>query len=136
MATISSIYSIGPTLTQTIFDAGRLRSNVRLSQAEEQQQLLTYQQTIQTALREVSDALAGYQRYREFRTHEEALTTAARDASSLSEMRYKGGLTSYLEVLTNEKTFFPRNLIWLGARLSERLSLAQLYNSLGGGWEQ
>ncbi len=136
LANIYSIYSLGPSLTQTIFDAGRLRSNVRLSEAQEQQQLLTYQQTIQTALREVSDSLAGYQRYREFRTHEEALTTAARDASSLSEMRYKGGVTSYLEVLTNETNFFSAELSLARARLSERLSLVQLYNSLGGGWEQ
>jgi multidrug efflux system outer membrane protein len=136
LANIYSIYSIGPSLTQTIFDAGRLRSNVRLSEAQEQQQLLTYQQTIQTALREVSDSLAGYQRYREFRAHEEALTTAARDASSLSEMRYKGGVTSYLEVLTNETNFFSAELSLARARLGERLSLVQLYNSLGGGWEQ
>ena len=136
LSTIASVYSIAPAITQTIFDAGKLRANVRLSEAQEQQQLLTYQQTIQTALREVSDSLAGYQRYREFRTHEEALTNAARDASRLSEMRYKGGVTSYLEVLTNETNYFSAELSLARARLSERLSLVQVYNSLGGGWEQ
>jgi multidrug efflux system outer membrane protein len=131
-----SIYTLTPGLTQPIFNAGRLRSNVRLSEAEQQQQLLTYQQTIQTAFREVSDALAGYQRNRESREHQELLTAAARDASGLSDMRYRGGAASYLEVLTNETNFFAAELNLARARLSERLSLVQIYNSLGGGWQQ
>jgi multidrug efflux system outer membrane protein len=131
-----SIYTLTPGITQPIFNAGRLRSNVRLSEAEQQQQLLTYQQTIQTAFREVSDALVGYQRFRESREHQELLTAAARDASGLSDMRYRGGAASYLEVLTNETNFFSAELNLARARLSERLSLVQLYNSLGGGWQQ
>ncbi len=133
---LTSIYTFSPTLTQQIFNAGRLRSNVRLSEAEEQQQLLIYQQTIQTAFREVSDALVSYQRTRESREHQELLTAAARDASSLSDLRYRGGAASYLEFLTNETNFFSAELNLARARLAERLSLVQLYNSLGGGWEQ
>jgi multidrug efflux system outer membrane protein len=131
-----SIYTLTPAITQPIFNAGRLRSNVRLSEAEQQQQLLTYQQTIQTAFREVSDALVGYQRNRESREHQELLTAAARDASGLSDMRYRGGAASYLEFLTNETNFFSAELNLARAHLSERLSLVQLYNSLGGGWQQ
>jgi outer membrane protein, multidrug efflux system len=131
-----SIYTLSPTITQPIFNAGKLRSNVRLSEAEQQQQLLTYQQTIQTAFREVSDALSGYQRNRESREHQELLTAAARDASGLSDMRYRGGAASYLEFLTNETNFFSAELNLARARLSERLSLVQIYNSLGGGWQQ
>jgi len=135
-STVGGIYTVTPAITQSIFNAGSLRANVRLTEAQQQQALLTYQQTIQTAFREVSDSLTGYQRYREFREHEEVLTTAARDASNLSEMRYKGGATSYLEVLTNETNFFSAELNLARARLSERLSLVQIYNALGGGWEQ
>jgi multidrug efflux system outer membrane protein len=51
-------------------------------------------------------------------------------------MRYRGGVTSYLEVLTNETTFFSAELNLVTARLNERLTLVQLYNALGGGWEQ
>jgi multidrug efflux system outer membrane protein len=131
-----SVYTLAPTITQPIFNAGKLRSNVRLSEAEQQQQLLTYQQTIQTAFREVSDALTGYQRNRESREHQELLTAAARDASGLSDMRYRGGAASYLEFLTNETNFFSAELNLARARLSERLSLVQVYNSLGGGWQQ
>jgi multidrug efflux system outer membrane protein len=130
------VYSLTAGATQQIFNAGRLRSNVRLSEAEQQQQLLVYQQTIQTAFREVSDALVGYQRNRESREHQELLTAAARDASSLSDLRYRGGAASYLEFLTNETNFFSAELNLARARLAERLSLVQLYNSLGGGWEQ
>ena len=133
---LGSVYTLTPALTQPIFNAGRLRANVRLSEAEQQQQLFTYQQTIQTALREVSDALAGYQRNRESREHQELLTAAARDASGLSDMRYRGGAASYLEFLTNETNFFSSELNLARARFAERLSLVQLYNSLGGGWEQ
>ncbi len=136
LSRLTSVYTFTPTLTQQIFNAGRLRSNVRLSEAEQQQQLLVYQQTIQTAVREVSDALVSYQRTRESREHQELLTAAARDASNLSDLRYRGGAASYLEFLTNETNFFSAELNLARARLAERLSLVQLYNSLGGGWEQ
>jgi multidrug efflux system outer membrane protein len=136
LANLTGIYAVTPTLTQPIFNAGQLRANVRLSEAQQQQAVLTYQQAIQTALREVSDSLAGYQRYREFREHEEALTAAAHDAANLSEMRYRGGAASYLEVLTNETNYFSAELNLARARLSERLSLVQVYDALGGGWEQ
>jgi len=124
------------TATQPIFNAGSLRANVRLAKAQQQQLLLTYQQTIQTAFREVSDSLIAYQKYREFRQHQQALTAAAQDAAHLSEIRYQGGVASYLEVLTNETTYFTAELNLARAELNERLSLVQVYNALGGGWEQ
>jgi outer membrane protein, multidrug efflux system len=136
LSSLTGSYSAVPALTQPIFNAGKLRANVRLAEAGQQQAVLTYQQSIQTALREVSDSLIGYQRFREFREHEEALTAAASGASDLSEMRYKGGVSSYLEVLTNETNYFSAQLNLARARLSERLSLVQIYNALGGGWEQ
>ncbi len=122
--------------TQPIFNAGALRANVRLSQAQQQQALLTYQQTIQQAFREVSDSLIAYTKNRQFRTHQESLTAAAQGASDLSHTRYQGGVTSYLEVLTNETNYFSAELSLARARLNERLALVQIYNSLGGGWEQ
>jgi multidrug efflux system outer membrane protein len=129
-------YNITASLTQQIFNAGRLKSNVRLTEAQEEQALLMYQQAIQQAFRQVADALISLRKYREFRERQEALTAAARDASRLSEMRYRGGAASYLEVLTNETNYFSAELNLSRARLNERLSLVQLYNALGGGWEQ
>ena len=122
--------------SQPIFNAGALRANVRLSQAQQQQALLTYQQTIQQAFLQVSDSLIAYRKLREYRSTQEALESAARGATDLANIRYQGGVTSYLEVLTNETTLFSAELNVARARLSERLSLVQVYNSLGGGWEQ
>ncbi len=98
--------------------------------------LLTYEQTLQTAFREVADSLIAYQKFRDYREHQEALATAAQDAAHLSDIRYRGGVTSYLEVLTNDTTFFSAELNLARARLNERLALVQIYNALGGGWQQ
>jgi multidrug efflux system outer membrane protein len=130
-----SAWTITAPLTQPIFNAGRLRANVRLAQAQQEQALLTYHQTIQTAFRQVSDALVSFAKFREFREHQDLLTAAAQSAASLSEMRYRGGAASYLEVLTNETNYFAAQLNLARARLNERLSLVQIYNALGGGWE-
>jgi multidrug efflux system outer membrane protein len=124
------------TATQPIFDAGSLRANVRLARAEQQQALFTYEQTVQTAFREVADSLSAYQKLRQYREHQAALTTAAQDAAHLSDIRYRGGATSYLEVLTSQTTFFTAELNLARARLNERLALVQIYNALGGGWQQ
>jgi len=124
------------TATQPIFNAGALRANVRLSEAEQQQAVLTYQQTIQTAFRQVSDALIANRKLREYRGHQEALTEATRESSNLAQIRYKGGVTSYLEVLTNDTNYFSAELALARAKLSERLAIVQLYNALGGGWQQ
>lgn len=96
--------------------------------------MLTYQQTIQTAFRQVSDALIAYSKYRDFREHQERLTAAAQDAARLSDMRYRAGATSYLEV--SQTNWFSAQLNLARARLNERMSLVQLYIALGGGWEQ
>jgi multidrug efflux system outer membrane protein len=120
--------------TQPIFNAGALRANVRLTEAQKEQLVLTYEQAIQTAFREVSDSLIAYQKLRDFRAHQELLTNYSRDASGLSDVRYKGGSTSYLEVLTSETNYFTAQLGLARAQLGERLSLVQLYNALGGGW--
>jgi outer membrane protein, multidrug efflux system len=129
-------WTLAAPLTQPIFTAGKLKSNLKLAEAQQQQMLLTYQQTIQGAFRQVSDALVSHAKYREFREHQESLTAAAQGAANLSETRYRGGVASYLEVLTNETNYFAAELNLARARLNERLSLVQIYSALGGGWEQ
>jgi multidrug efflux system outer membrane protein len=122
--------------SQPIFNAGSLRANVRLSEAQKEQAVLSYQQTIQTAFREVSDSLIAKRKLRDYRSHEEALAEAAHESSNLAQLRYKGGVTSYLEVLTNDTNYFSAELTLARARLNERLAVVQLYNALGGGWQQ
>ena len=95
-----------------------------------------YQQTIQQAFRETSDALAAYRKTQEFREQQEQLVHSAEDAAGLADTRYRAGLTSYLEVLTNETVYFSAELGLAQARLNELEALVQLYRALGGGWQQ
>jgi outer membrane protein, multidrug efflux system len=129
-------WNFGASLTQPIFTAGRLHSEVRLAEARQQTAVLLYQQSIQGAFRNVSDALVAYQKTREFRVQEESLFQSAQDAAHLSHDRYSGGVTGYLEVLTNETNAFSAELGLAQARLNELLALVQLYEALGGGWQQ
>ncbi|HWX38955.1 MAG TPA: efflux transporter outer membrane subunit [Candidatus Sulfotelmatobacter sp.] len=132
----AGLWSFAGTITQPIFEGGALKSNVRLAQAQQQEALLTYQQSIQGAFRDVSDALIAYQQDQEFRAQEEQLAHAAQDAAQLSGKRYEAGTTNYLEVLTNETNALSAELGLAQARLNELLSLVQIYKALGGGWQQ
>jgi outer membrane protein, multidrug efflux system len=132
----AGFWTFGSTLTQPIFTAGKLRSDVRLAEAQHQETVLFYQETIQGAFRDVSDSLIAYRKTQEFREQQQLLANSAQDASRLSHMRYSGGVASYLEVLTNETNYFSAELGLVQAQLNELLALVQLYKGLGGGWEQ
>jgi multidrug efflux system outer membrane protein len=130
------IWNEAGSLTQPVFAGGAIRSGLRLAEAQEQQMLLTYQQTIMNAFQQVSNSLVAYQKGREFREQQELLTTAAEDTDRLSKVLYQHGGASYLQVLTSENSAFAAELNLAQAQLDERLALVQLYNALGGGWEQ
>ena len=132
----AGIWSLAGSFTQPIFEGGRLKSNVRLAEAQREQLLLTYQQAIQGAFRDVSNALIAYRKDREFRIQQEHLVEAAQDAARLSEVRFKAGTTDYLEVLTNNTNAFSAELTLAQAQGNELTALVQLYQSLGGGWQQ
>jgi len=132
----AGFWTFGSTLAQPIFTGGRLRSNVRLAEAQQQEAVFFYQETIQGAFRDVSDALIAYRKTQEFREQQQFLVNSAQDAARLSHMRYNGGVASYLEVLTNETNYFSAELNLAQAQLNELLALVQLYKGLGGGWEQ
>jgi len=131
----AGLWSFGGALTQPIFEGGRLRNNVRLTEAQMQEAVIFYQQTIQEAFREVADALIGYRKSQEFRAQQELLTRSAQDAARLSDIRYKGGAASYLEVLTNQTNYFSAELNLAQAERNELLALVGLYKALGGGWQ-
>ena len=124
------------SVAQPIFEAGALRSGLRLSRAQYQEAELAYQQTVQTALEQVSNGLIAYQKYRDFRAQQELLTEAAQRSDQLSMLLYQNGGSSYLQVLTNDTNYFSAELNLVQAQLNERLSLVQLYQALGGGWQQ
>ena len=131
----AGFWNFGPTLTQPIFTAGKIHSNVKLAEAQQQEALLSYQQSIQQAFRDVSDALIAYQKDREFREQQEKLTGAAQDSTRLAGIRYSNGVASYLEVLTNDTNYFAAELNLAQARLNELNDLVHLYVALGGGWQ-
>jgi outer membrane protein, multidrug efflux system len=131
----AGVWNMAASFTQPIFEGGRLKNNVRLAQAQREQLALTYQQTIQGAFRDVSDALIAYRKDREFRVQEEHLLESAQDSAHLSEVRFKAGTTDYLEVLTNETNAFTAELGLAQAQGNELIALVQLYQSLGGGWQ-
>jgi outer membrane protein, multidrug efflux system len=132
----AGLWNTVASLTQPVFQAGALRSGTRLVQAQEEQLLLTYKQTIIGAFQQVSDGLIAYQKNREFREQQELLTSATGDADRLSKILYQNGGASYLQVLTSETNYFVAELNLAEAQLNERLALVQLYNALGGGWQQ
>ncbi|HEY1939065.1 MAG TPA: efflux transporter outer membrane subunit [Candidatus Angelobacter sp.] len=132
----AGIWNLVGSFSQPIFQGGRLKSGVRLAEAQRDQLLLTYQQSIQGAFRDVSNALVAYRKDREFRIQEEHLLEAAQDAARLSEVRFKAGTTDYLEVLTNNTNSFSAELTLAQAQGNELTALVQLYQALGGGWQQ
>ena len=132
----AGLWSFGGSLVQPLFTGGRIRSGVRFSEARQQEMVLTYQQTIQQAFRGVSDALVEYHKDREFREYQQQLAHSAQDAAHLSELRYRGGTASYLEVLTNETNYFDAELGLARSQSNELVALVQIYQNLGGGWQQ
>jgi len=131
----AGLWNMAASFTQPIFEGGRLKNNVRFAQAQRDQMVLTYQQTIQGAFRDVDNALVAYHKDREFRVQQEHLVESARDAANLSQVRFKAGTTDYLEVLTNETNAFSAELGLAQAQGNELLALVQLYQALGGGWQ-
>ena len=123
-------------LAQPIFTAGRTRSQVALAEARRAEAAVGYQRTVKGAFRDVSDALAGYRTSRGFREQQELLVAAAQDGRRLADIRYRGGATSYLEVLDAETRLLNAELALATARLSELDGFVEVYRSLGGGWQR
>jgi multidrug efflux system outer membrane protein len=129
-----TIYGIG-SLTQPIFEGGKLRGQLRLAKETETEMVLSYQRAIAGAFRDVSNALIALNKQRAFREQQEKLVFAAQDATRLARVRYQGGAAAYLEVLTTDSTLYAAQLNLVGAQQGEALALVQLYSALGGGWE-
>ena len=131
----SSKWQFVPQVTQPIFTAGRITSQVHLAEAQQQSALIQYEKAIQTAFREVSDALVQYRRVKEIRTQQALLVTALRDRSQLAYMRYRGGVDTLLNALDADRDLFDAELSLAQTERNELLALVQLYKALGGGWQ-
>jgi outer membrane protein, multidrug efflux system len=131
----SRVWTLAPQVTQPIFTAGRLRSNVKLAEAQQKSALIQYQKSIQTAFTEVSNSLIAHQRVRESRVQQELLVTALEDRKRLAYVRYRGGVDTLLNALDADRDLFQAQLTLAQIRLSEVLSVVELYKALGGGWQ-
>ncbi|SEF53220.1 outer membrane protein, multidrug efflux system [Bryocella elongata] len=129
-----TIYGLG-SLTQPLFEGGKLKGQYELSKQQKEEMVLTYQKTILGAFRDVSNALIAVNKTRAAREQQEKLVASAQDATRLARIRYQGGASSYLEVLTNDTNLFNAQLTLISAEQAEALSLVQLYQALGGGWQ-
>jgi multidrug efflux system outer membrane protein len=129
-------WGVAGQITQPIFTAGRLRGNLRSAESLQRQSLIAYKQAIQLAFRDVSDALISYQKYYEVRVAQENTVQDLSDSVDTSLKRYRGGITTYLEVLDNQRSLFTAQLTLAQDRGNEFQSLVQLYKALGGGWRQ
>jgi outer membrane protein, multidrug efflux system len=129
-----TIYGIG-SLTQPIFAGGKIKGQYELSKQQKEEMVLNYQKTILSAFRDVSNALIAVNKQRAAREEQQKLVTAAQDATRLARLRYRGGSTAYLEVLTTDTDLFNAQLNLITAQQNEALSLVQLYQALGGGWQ-
>jgi multidrug efflux system outer membrane protein len=130
-----SAWSFVPQISQPIFTAGRLKSNVKFAEAQQQSALVQYEKSIQTAFTEASDALIAHQRTRESRIQQEALVSALQDRTRLAYVRYQGGVDTQLNALDADRDLFQAELSLSQIRLNELLSVVQLYKALGGGWQ-
>ena len=131
----NGVWSFVPQVTQPIFTAGRLKSNVNLAEALHQSALVEYEKSIQTAFTEVSDALVAHQRMRESRVQQELLVSALQDRTRLAYVRYRGGVDTLLNALDADRDQFQAELNLAQLRRNELLSVVQLYKALGGGWQ-
>ncbi|HEY7365198.1 MAG TPA: efflux transporter outer membrane subunit [Methylomirabilota bacterium] len=130
----SGLLAIAPQVTLPIFNTGRIGASVDSAEARAQEALVRYQQIVQQAFREVSDALVEHRGRREFRIQQGLLVDSLRDAARLADIRYRGGVTSYLEVLDTERQLFDAELLLAQSQRDELLAIVRLYRALGGGW--
>ncbi len=136
MATQLGIWSYGAQVSQPIFTGGALKGNLHLAESQHRQALIGYREAIQHAFGEVSDALIGYEKLHQVRTRQQDTVADLQETVRISTLRYKGGTTTYLEVLDGQRSLYGAELTLAAARGDEYRSLVQLYKALGGGWQQ
>lgn len=128
------VWRFGPEITLPIFNAGRLRSELKVTEAQQEQALITYEQTIQQAFREVEDALIAFHKAREVRTEQEVHVRVSRDALQLARFEYLNGVATYLDVLESQRELFQAEIALTLSQRDQLVAMVQLYKALGGGW--
>jgi multidrug efflux system outer membrane protein len=132
----ATFWAVGGQLAQPIFEGGRITNTYRLAWAQRDQAELQYKQIVQQAFGDVASSLVGYQQSRQFRMKIAEQTATYKETAKLANVRFTGGYASFLEVLTTEQQYFTSELNLMQAWTSEMQNYDQLYQALGGGWQQ
>ncbi len=129
-------WAFSPAINLPIFNAGKIRSGVRVSESLKRQAVAAYEKAVLTGFKEVADALATMDRLKVYVREQETLVATLKDQSELSRIRYEGGVTSYMEVLDSERQYFEAENNLAASYLYELQAQVDLYRALGGGWQQ
>lgn len=131
----SGAWTFAPSISLPIFDAGSNRATLDAAKVEKEIQVQTYQQTLQTAFKEVADALAERSTLDQRLTAQQALTDASQKSFELSDALYRGGSQSYLEALDAQRSLYSAQQDLITVRLAEQSNRVTLYKVVGGGWQ-
>jgi multidrug efflux system outer membrane protein len=129
-----NLFSFGPFLDIPLYDGGAGKARVRIAQAQAEQAAVAYKGTFLQSLREVADALATIDKVRQQIAENETRVKAAQEYLRLTDMRYRGGVSSYLEVLDAQRQLYGAEIDLADARRLQLVGAVQLYRALGGGW--
>jgi multidrug efflux system outer membrane protein len=127
-------WSIAGNLLQPIFNSGQNEERVNVAESQQRQALFSYEQSILQAFREVDDSLVGYEKAGQRRASEGERVSSEEKVLELAELRYRGGVSDYLEVLDAQRQLFDAQLSETGIIRDQLVALIQLYKALGGGW--
>jgi outer membrane protein, multidrug efflux system len=130
----ATFWALGGQLAQPLYAGGRITSQYRLALAQREEADLTYKQTVQQAFADVANSLVAYRQSRLYRVKLQEQTATYKETSRLANVRFTGGATSFLEVLTTQQQYFSSELQTTQAWYTELQSYVQLYQALGGGW--
>jgi multidrug efflux system outer membrane protein len=131
----ATIWSAALGLSMPIFDAGRTGARVDQASALQKENLATYRKTVQSAFREVNDALASLREYAEEEAAFKAQVAASQRALNLAQMRYEAGYSGYFDLLDSQRTLNSAQLLYLATRKNRLAAAVDLFKALGGGWQ-
>lgn len=132
----ASIWGLAAGISQTIFNAGRTEAAINAASARQDQALIAYEQAVQTAFREVLDALISHRQARETGVAEADRSKALKRAAELADLRFQNGVSNYLEVLDARRNLFQAEQGGIEARYTQLVATANLFKAMGGGWER
>ena len=131
----SRTWTIGPSVSWPVFDAGRIRANIRAQDARQEQALIRYEQVILTSLEEVENTLVAYARERVRHRWLTDAVTASQEATDVARERYRSGLENFLNVVVAQRSLYDSQDALAQSEISIASNLVALYKALGGGWE-